>query len=238
MFRWRGAGVSRIEGLADSVFAFTITLLVVALEVPRDYRALLAIFEGFPAFVATFAILLWFWNMHYTFFRRYGLEDAWTRFLNAAILLFVVFLAYPLKFIFNSAFSAMLGLGDYPTGIRSLSDLSTLYIIYGGGLAVVSFGYLLLFTHAYRQRAALRLSEAETILTRGSICRILVNISICLLSIVLATLERFTWQPGVIYALLGPGIGFTAAYHGNLALNAYNEATANRKSAKPQDVSG
>jgi uncharacterized membrane protein len=212
--------------LADAVFAFTITLLVVALEVPKDYNALLEIFQGFPAFVTTFAILLWFWNMHYTFFRRYGLEDAWTRFLNAAILLFVVFLAYPLKFIFNSAFASMLGWGNNPTGIETITDLSRLYIIYGGGLASVSLGYLLLYFHAYRQRDALRLSLAEAILTRGSLFRIMVNIAICLLSILLAMMERFVWQPGMVYALLGPGIGFTAWHHGKRATAAFR---ANQK---------
>lgn len=34
-FRWRGEGVSRIEGLRDTVFGFAITLLVVSLEVPK-----------------------------------------------------------------------------------------------------------------------------------------------------------------------------------------------------------
>ncbi len=234
MFRWRGEGVSRPEGLADSVFAFTITLLVVALEVPRDYDALLEIFRGFPAFAATFAILMWFWNMHYTFFRRYGLEDAWTRFLNAAILLCVVFLAYPLKFIFNSAFASMLGLGDHPTGIETLADLSRLYLIYGAGLATVSFGYFLLNLHAYRQREALRLTPAEVILTRGSLCRSLVNIIVCLLSILLALTERFTWQPGVVYCLIGPAIGVTAWWHGTQAERVYRLKRGSRQALTPR----
>src|SRR4051794_21568192 len=34
-FRWRAAGIARIEGLSDAVFAFAVTLLVVSLEVPR-----------------------------------------------------------------------------------------------------------------------------------------------------------------------------------------------------------
>jgi len=38
LFHWRGTGVSRLEGLADAVFAFTVTLLVVALEVPLTMR--------------------------------------------------------------------------------------------------------------------------------------------------------------------------------------------------------
>ncbi len=30
-FRWRGADISRVEGLSDAVFAFAVTLLVVSL---------------------------------------------------------------------------------------------------------------------------------------------------------------------------------------------------------------
>lgn len=30
-FRWRGAAISRVEGLSDAVFAFAVTLLVVSL---------------------------------------------------------------------------------------------------------------------------------------------------------------------------------------------------------------
>lgn len=143
LFRWRSTGVSRLEGLADAVFAFTVTLLVVALEVPRDYAALMRVLEEFPSFAATFAILIWFWNTHYTFFRRYGLEDAWTRFLNAVVLLLIVFLAYPLKFLFTSAFAGALGWGEQVTGIDTLDQLSRLYIVYGTGLAGVWFVYFL-----------------------------------------------------------------------------------------------
>ena len=217
LFRWRGTGVSRLEGLADAVFAFTVTLLVVALEVPRDFNDLMRIFEGFPAFAATFAILMWFWSTHYIFFRRYGLEDAWTRVINTAILLCVVFIAYPLKFIFNAAFTEFVGIGEFTTGINSLADLTRLYTIYGAGLATVSLGFLLLYTHAYRKRHALQLSEAEIIITRGSLCRILINILVCLISIILAHVSTTTWLPGVTYSLLGPLIGVNEWWHGKRA---------------------
>ena len=36
-FRWRGREVSRVEGFTDAVFAFAVTLLVVALEVPHTF---------------------------------------------------------------------------------------------------------------------------------------------------------------------------------------------------------
>lgn len=217
LFRWRGMGVSRLEGLADAVFAFTVTLLVVALEVPRNYQDLLLVFQGFPAFVATFAILMWFWSTHYIFFRRYGMEDAWTRFLNIAVLLFVVFLAYPLKFIFSSFFAAVFGVGDQAARFNSIGELNQLFVVYGGGLAAVWLGYFLLYLHAYRLRDGLRLSAAEVILTRGSLCTTLINITLCLLSIILASFDRFVWQPGAVYALLGPAMALNGWWHGSRA---------------------
>ena len=81
-FRWRGGDVSRIEGLADGVFALSLTLLVVALEVPKTAAELIAIFWQFPAFALCFAFILWVWYDHFLYHRRYGFEDAATVALN------------------------------------------------------------------------------------------------------------------------------------------------------------
>ena len=221
IFRWRGTGISRLEGLADAVFAFTVTLLVVALEVPRDYHGLMAVMQEFPAFIATFALLMWFWSIHYRFFRRYGLENGWTQFLNCALLLLVVFMSYPLKFLIGSAFYGLFGIGQAVTGINGIADLSRLYIIYGLGLASVWTVFLLMYFHAYGQRSRLKLSEAEIILTRGSICELATNIALCLSSILLAMFNQFVWQPGVIYALTGPLMGFLGWWYGTKAEQAF-----------------
>ena len=52
------------------------------------------VIRGFPAFVASFALLIVFWNVHYRFFRRYGLEDTFTRVVNYAILLLVLLVKF------------------------------------------------------------------------------------------------------------------------------------------------
>ncbi len=230
VFRWRGTGISRLEGLADAVFAFTVTLLVVALEVPRDYTGLIAVIKDFPAFVMTFAMLMWFWTIHYTFFRRYGLENGWTLFLNCMVLLLVVFMAYPLKFLIGSAFASVLSQGEAATGINGLADLSSLYIIYGLGLGSVWTTFFLMYYHAFRQRLRLRLSEAEIILTRGSLCEMGAKIAICLSSILLALFNRFTWEPGVIYVITGPAMGFIGAWHGLRAKQAFDARKSRRES--------
>ncbi|MDB4881422.1 MAG: putative integral rane protein, partial [Gemmatimonadetes bacterium] len=100
-FRWRGDGVSRIEGLSDTVFGFAITLVAVSLEVPRTADALLHNALGFVPFVASFLVLFFVWRTQFEFFRRYGLEDETTIWLTGMLLVFVLFLIYPLKFLFT-----------------------------------------------------------------------------------------------------------------------------------------
>jgi hypothetical protein len=76
--------VTRLEGFSDAVFGFAITLLVVSLEVPATYDALLATFRGPPAFAITFALLLLVWHEHHTFFRHFGLQDGLTIWLSGS----------------------------------------------------------------------------------------------------------------------------------------------------------
>ena len=47
-FRWRGNEVTRVEGFTDAVFAFAVTLLIVALEVPHTFEGLMDVVRGFP----------------------------------------------------------------------------------------------------------------------------------------------------------------------------------------------
>ena len=108
----RGREVSRIEGFSDAVFGFTLTLLVVSVEVPDDFTDLLNIVSGFPAFAVTFTVICWIWYEHYLFFRRYDLEDGFTVVLNCILLFIVMLYAYPLKFMFTRLITGtLLGLG-------------------------------------------------------------------------------------------------------------------------------
>lgn len=214
-FRWRGRGVSRLEALSDVVFGFALTLLVVSSEAPRDFKAMTGILREFPVFVACFALLMYFWNEHYRFFRRYGLEDLTTRLLNYAILLLVVFSVYPLKFLFTGWFAFMFGPNFGPTSVRSLSldELYALYGIYGVGMATIYIFYTLLFRHAWRKRDALQLTPIERIETRASIAEFQIQVAVCLLSVLLAWWRAHPILPGVIYASLGPLLGYSGWRH-------------------------
>jgi len=204
-FHWRGHEVTRLEGFTDAVFAFAVTLLIVALEVPHTFDGLLDVLRGFPAFVICFAILMTFWNAHYIFFRRYGLQNMFSRVLTMAIIVLVLFFVYPLKFLFTALTVMIFGfdMHDAPT-LAGHEEVMQLYIIYGLGFAGVWGLYAWLYTHALRKRAELGLDAAELILTRSSLGACFVWVGVCLLSILLALIFRSDSLPGLIYFLLGP----------------------------------
>jgi uncharacterized membrane protein len=167
--------------------------------------------RGFPAFTVCFALLMIFWNAHYRFFRRYGLEDRLTRFLSTCILLLVLFSVYPLKFLFG----AILSFGStHAPHITSWDELRFVYTVYGLGFIGIWVLYLLLHAHAYRRRDDLGLDEAEILQTREQIWAFAINIAVCALSVALASLEISASLPGYVYMLLAPALWFNGRRHG------------------------
>jgi uncharacterized membrane protein len=221
-FRWRGGEISRIEGFSDAVFAFAVTLLVVSLEVPRTFNELTEIMRGFLAFAVCFTLLIVAWREHYVFFRRYGLQDNPTIWLNAALLFVVLFYVYPLKFLFTLVLSPLTGSPEgvaRPGGgherVIEADQISTLFLIYGAGIIALYLLLALLYVHAYRRRGELALTPLELFDTRASIRMHLLAAGIgafsCLLALLLPT--RAIGLAGFAYFLFGP----VMAIHGVLA---------------------
>jgi uncharacterized membrane protein len=202
-FRMRGCEVTRLESFADAIFAFALTLLIVSLEVPKSFADLVNTMRGFPAFAVCFLMLATIWNTHYKFSRRYGLDDAITRFLTCVLLFIVLFYVYPLKFLFTLGINDMIFGGS--GGLRiSHSELSTLYSIYGFGFAGIYFAFTLLYLHAWRLRDTLELSEIEKLETRYIVGRVFF---VSVVGLIAALLARMPWFPswgGLIYFLLIP----------------------------------
>ena len=214
-FRWRGTEVSRVEGFTDAVFAFAVTLLVVALEGPHTFNGLLDVVRGFPAFVICFTLLMLFWNAHFRFHRRYGLEDVFTRVMTMAILVLVLSFVYPLKFLFTMLTVNLFGfdLTNSPH-IENREQGQLLYLIYGFSFAGVWGLYALLYAHALRKRNELDLTEIEVVQTREALYENLIYVGVCVLSITLAFATSNPWLPGVVYFLLGPLQAFNGWWHG------------------------
>ena len=175
-FRWRSREPSRVEGLSDAVFGFAITLLIVALEVPRTSGELLATMRGFAAFALTFTVLYLLWYRQFLFFRRYGLEDPPTVALNGALLFVVLFFVFPLKFFIGALFDRLLGGGKtvrLPNGaVEKVLDprhMPLILSVYGLGFVAISLIFLLLYAHAWRQREDLDLNELELFDTRRTL---------------------------------------------------------------------
>jgi uncharacterized membrane protein len=165
-FRYRGHEIRRIETFSDAVFAFAVTLLIVSLEVPRTFEELLISIRGFVAFGICFGLLLLIWHEQHVFFRRYGLDDLPTIFLNAALLFIVLFYVYPLKFLFTLIFSdSMYGPGHSPVSIKE-GQVVDLMTIYGVGYIIIYVLFLLMYIHALRCKDRLQLTPLEIFETR------------------------------------------------------------------------
>ena len=208
-FRQRGhRDVSRIESFSDAVFGFSVTLLVVSLQVPRTFDDLLRVLGGFPSFALTFALLAQIWYIQYRFFRRYALQDGPTIFLNIALLFVIVFFTYPLKFLFGSIFVVD---GNEPI-IRG-DQIAQMYGVYAIGYVSVFAIFALLHVHALRKGEELALTPLEILDTRLSIGLAVFQIGVGLLSVGTAALfvsfgayRTASIVGGFTYALIPIGI--------------------------------
>jgi uncharacterized membrane protein len=198
-FRPRGTEPSRIDAFSDVVFGFALTLLVVSLEVPKTFDELLIMLHGFFPFALCFLLLTLVWIQHYRFFRRFGLHDMATIWVNALLLFVVLFYVYPLKFLFTVALTKTNG-----AAFSSPMQNRHMMVLYGVGFAAV-YGLLALLNYqAWRQRRELGLSRLEEILTLSYILEVGAAAAVGLLSCVVAWLlppKQAGWA-GMTYFLI------------------------------------
>jgi uncharacterized membrane protein len=204
-FRVRGLDVTRTEGFSDAAFAFAVTLLVVSLEVPRNFEQLLDVLKGIPAFAVCFTILIWLWVAHYKFFRRFGLEDRLTIALNSLLLFVVMVYVYPLKFVFTIFMGMITGIQPSNTGRIRNDQVGDLFVIYGIGFMAVFLILALMNLRAYRLRDKLELNELERLMTRAEIARCLGIAAVGILSVVTALVipGGAAGFAGVAYCFIG-----------------------------------
>ncbi len=212
-FQLRGREVTRLEGFSDAVFGFALTLLVVSLDVPRNFSDLINTMRGFPAFAVCFLLLALVWNSHYKFCRRYGLDDGLTRLITCILLFLVLFYVYPLKFLFNLSLNGLVG-GNPMGDVRMTPDqISLLLVIYGLGFAAVYGALLLLYLHAYRLREVLELSAIERLDSRFAICRIGLVVCVGLLAAWIAYMHWMRQWAGLVYFALIPLLRISRIVH-------------------------
>jgi uncharacterized membrane protein len=163
-FRLRGTHMSRIDAFSDVVFGFALTLLVVSLEVPRTYDQFHAAILGFFPFAVCFFFLILIWMAHFRFFRRYGLHDLKTIWINSALLFSVLFYVYPVKFLFSVASGNHVEhVFSNPYQPREMME------VYGLGFSAIYFCLTALYLNAWHQRRQLQLSPLEVTITLADI---------------------------------------------------------------------
>jgi hypothetical protein len=174
--------------------------------------------RGFMAFAVCFTFLTWIWYEHCLFFRRYGLQDALTVFLNAVLLFLILFYIYPLKFLFTALFNEVpfFNAGGPSLDYSRPEQIQSLMIIYSIGFLLIFLTFLLLHLRAYRKRQDLELDEAELVQTIGRIRANSISIGIALLSIALSVFggQRMSGLAGMIYGLMGPAYGLNGYFVG------------------------
>jgi len=238
LFRWRGGDVSRLEGLSDGVFAVTLTLLVVSVNVPLTFYELWLTIRDLPIFLVSFLTLMMAWRYHYIFFRRYGLEDFLTSLLNGSFLFLILFIAYPLKFLATYLWRMVLGedttqLFALPEGIDWVTTpfFQTAGMMYFYAIGIIGvFGVLaLLVFRAYKLREELELDELECYLTLSSIRAHLITVGIALLSILVLITGGQPGFAGLVYFLMGPAHGFAGFYSAAKAGKIQQKMNGNKK---------
>jgi len=168
--------VTRLEGFCDAVFGFSLTLLVVSLEPIRSSK----------------------------FFRRYGLQDAWTAFVNAVLLFVVVFYVYPLKFLTTSVLARFRWLPE--EDLPQAFDGRFVMLLYSTGVVLIFGLFVLLYRHAWAKRTELGLSAADELTLKYGRAHVLsagLGVASILLVVVFKD-DSEMWIPGVIYGLMGP----------------------------------
>jgi uncharacterized membrane protein len=199
------SGASRLEGFSDAVFGFAVTLLVLSLEVPSTFDALLAVLRGLPVFAITFAILLLVWQEHHRFFRKFAGSDGATIWLNGALLFTVMVYIYPLKFLFAllagpKGFMA----GEQQRMIR-LDQLVQAMVLYGAGFLAMFAMLGALYANAWRRcrSVALPARQAEALQGLGH-CLVYVLVAAISIAVALIGGRRAALASGLCYLLIAP----------------------------------
>jgi len=206
-FTERGREIHRVEALSDAVFAFSVSLLVASLEVPQTFHELLTIVKGALPFFATVAMIFLFWHQQYNYFRRYGMNDPTTIFLNLVYLAVILFYVYPLKFLFSLLLGLLTGINFFPqaadTGQAVLlnEDFPLLIILFSTGYAVIWGLVGIMYNRALNWPHLIQLSQTERLYTKMERRGAWFNMAIGILAIIIALLG-YVAVSGMIYMFI------------------------------------
>ena len=202
--------ISRLEEFSDAVFGFALTLLALSSGVPGRYDDVMKLLEGIPAFACAFALVVWIWHEHDTFFERYPLTDGPTTLINSVLLFVVLVYVYPLKFMFESFMQQVFGISSRSLEGMTLQQLANASILYGLGFFILMSLFTLLYLHAYRRRGALGLNPLEVFDTRSYAGHHAVSAGVGLFAMLFAIVApvQLAFLSPSSFALMGPAHWF------------------------------
>jgi uncharacterized membrane protein len=156
----------RVEAFSDGVFAIAITLLVLTIAQPSNYRDLAhQLWDRWPAlaaYVVSFVVIGIMWLNHHSVFGYFERVDRPLVYLNQLLLLTVVFLPYP---------TGVLG-----EALRRGEGARTAAVVYTATMAANAYCWSVLWIYASRGRRLLHAGFPEdqrrvatTAFTAGSV---------------------------------------------------------------------
>lgn len=206
-FRHRGDEILRIEALSDAVFAFSVSLLVAALEVPQTFEELTEIIAGGIPFFATVALVFLFWYQQYIYFRHYALNDATTILINLLYLALILFYIYPLKFLFSLLLMGFTGINLFPKAaaeglpVLTQEQFPHLVLLFSVGYMLIWLLLYLMHVRAMSFARELSLNAYELLYTRkekrGALWNALIGFTALLLAI-----TGIAWLSGLCYLFI------------------------------------
>lgn len=212
-FKIRSENPTRLENFSDAVFAFSITLLMISLEVPKNFTQILELSDELIAFAVTIVPLFIIWQQHRQYFRRYGLDDSKILILNTSLLFIVLIFIFPLKFLslFLVRFYSSLMFGTqtvFGTMING-EQVPMLMVYYGMGALGLAFIFSRFYKHALNKKDELNLSVEELILTEyykrmfTHLCFVPVISIVFVLVFMFIDVTIASIISGVLYSLIG-----------------------------------
>jgi uncharacterized membrane protein len=142
---------SRVEAFSDGVFAIAITLLVLTLAEPTNYRDLAhqlgSRWPSLAAFVVSFAVIGIMWLNHHSLFSHFERIDRGVFYLNMLLLLTITFLPYP---------TGVLG-----QALAKGQGARTAAVVYAVAMAVNAWAWTAMWLYGSHKRRLLRSSFPE-----------------------------------------------------------------------------
>lgn len=212
-FKIRSDSPSRLENFSDAVFAFSITLLMISLEVPQTFTQILELTDELIAFAITIIPLFVIWQQHRQFFRRYGLDDSVVLKWNTILLFIVLIFIFPLKFLslFLVRFYSSVLFGT-PTVFGTMingEQVPMLMVYYGLGALGLIFVFSRFYKHALNKKDELEFNTYELKHTEyykrlfTHLCYVPIISIVFVIVIMIFNVTIASVVSGVLYALTG-----------------------------------